>query len=566
MPFAKDALDYLPGDVVEGRYRTTGVLGRGGFGAVYAAEHLGTLQAVALKILTSNDDDPHSVERFYREARITAALTHPNTVRVFDVGRDGDNGALFLAMELLRGPNLEQLMRRLVEENRAMTEAEAIEIAIPVLKSLAEAHAAGLVHRDLKPANIMLASVTAGPPVVKVLDFGCSHTRDSTLTNEGAVMGTPGYMSPEQCRGEDVDMRSDLYAISVILYRCITGRLPFEDTSPMTLLFKHAHQAPPDPCTVTEREIRPETRDMLLRGLAKQPDERFASALDMRKYLESLRKSLPVQPGNPEHLLTDIVAFAMGPRSVRPESAPFEIDDLGDEATRGRTQNYAVRADLNRAQMLMSAVQEPENTQKSVVGLGQPATATSAVQPAGTGAPPIGQALPPKVQRLQRAGIGLGILAVVVGVALGALGGRPAPPQASAAVAPPRPMSPPAAPVAAAVMQPPAPPPATEPQRAQPTAQQLAQALALEAKNADPAQALLLLTQAAALDPNNGEYAEKLAKLRLTAAPATPSVHDEPAKAVRVPNHAPKDRAPPHADKPVVAEQPRGHVQPRLME
>ncbi len=231
----KDALSYVPGDVVAGRYRITGVLGRGGFGAVYAGQHLGTEQPVAIKMMSASVEDQDAVQRFFREARITAKLTHPNSVRVFDVGRDGD-GPLYMVMEMLRGPTLEQLLQGLAERGRPLSEAETIEIAVAVLRSLAEAHAAGLVHRDLKPANIMLHRVPGVADQVKVLDFGCSHTADSNLTTEGTVMGTPGYMSPEQCLGEPVDPRSDLYALGVVLFRCVTLRLPFTDQSALTLL------------------------------------------------------------------------------------------------------------------------------------------------------------------------------------------------------------------------------------------------------------------------------------------------------------------------------------------
>jgi hypothetical protein len=290
-PFAKDAMSYVPGDMVAGRYRVTGVLGRGGFGAVYSGEHLGTQQPVAIKMLTSHDQDGDAAQRFYREARITAKLSHPNTVRVFDVGQE-EGGPLYLVMELLRGLSLEQILAKLIDLRRPMTEAEALAVADPILRSLAEAHAAGLVHRDLKPANVMLHTMQGGTPVVKVLDFGCSHTQDSQLTSEGLVIGTPGYMSPEQCRGHAVDARSDLYALAVILYRAVTGRLPFEDTAPLTLMYRHANEPVPDPREVSMQEISPGFAKLLLQGLAKNPEDRFVDAADMRKALEVHRSQL----------------------------------------------------------------------------------------------------------------------------------------------------------------------------------------------------------------------------------------------------------------------------------
>ena len=205
------------GDVIERRYKLERQLARGGFGVVWSARHLRTNQQVAIKLLDGDRAAlrPGSVDRFLREARITAALRHPNTVRVFDVGGDdaSRDDPLYLVMEHLRGSTLEDVLFALSTRDIAMSEAAAIDIAMPVLGSLAEAHAAGLVHRDLKPGNIMLSEVVGASPVVKVLDFGCIYMRGSQLTVDGNVFGTPGYMSPEQIRGEPVDARSDLFAL-----------------------------------------------------------------------------------------------------------------------------------------------------------------------------------------------------------------------------------------------------------------------------------------------------------------------------------------------------------------
>lgn len=301
--FSRDALSYKAGDVVAGRYRITGVVGRGGFGAVYAAEHTGTQQAVALKMLTtSGADDTEAIARFYREARITAGLSSPHTVRVFDVDR-AKNGPLFIAMELLKGPTLEQVLKRLEAAQRIMSEQQTLQIAISILSSLAEAHAAGLVHRDLKPANVILSHVPGSDPVVKVLDFGCSRTVDSDLTLEGTVLGTPGYMSPEQCRGEAVDGRSDLYALGVISYRCTTGRLPFESEQPLTLIYKHASEPVPDPRTVSMHEVSETMAALLMRALEKTPDDRFHNARKMRQALRdaSAHVSDAVRHANDTH-------------------------------------------------------------------------------------------------------------------------------------------------------------------------------------------------------------------------------------------------------------------------
>ena len=288
--FARDALSYEPGDVIGDRYRVTGTLGRGGFGAVYAAEHTETGHAVAVKLLTVDPDGVSDdvVRRFYREARMTARLTARETVRVFDVGQTA-GGPMFLAMELLRGLSLEQLLRQLAVSGTQMTEAEAIDIAIPILKSLAEAHKAGLVHRDLKPANIMIARVGDDDSIVKVLDFGIARTGDSSLTGQGNALGTPGYMSPEQVRALDLDGRSDLYALGCVLFRCVTGELPFEHSDPFAQAFMHVTKDVPDPQALRDVPLSLGFHTCLMRCLAKEPEGRYSDARALRHALEAVR-------------------------------------------------------------------------------------------------------------------------------------------------------------------------------------------------------------------------------------------------------------------------------------
>ena len=196
-----DATLVHSGDVIDGRYRVTGVLGRGGFGAVYAAEHTGTQQKIAIKMMLPNAAgvDEAEVRRFHREAQVTANLRHPNTVRVIDVGQ-AKTGAMYIAMELLHGPTLEQVLRDRAAVGKVLPPHEVIDIGVQVLRSLQEAHKQGLVHRDLKPANIMLCEGDDDEATtVKVLDFGIARQQDSSLTGAGTSLGTQAYMSPEQC-------------------------------------------------------------------------------------------------------------------------------------------------------------------------------------------------------------------------------------------------------------------------------------------------------------------------------------------------------------------------------
>lgn len=296
MSFSKDASSFRAGDVVLDRYRITGTLGRGGYGAVYAAEHLGTQQALALKMLSVDPSTTHDdvVARFYREARITAGLTDVHTVRVFDVGQVED-GPLFMAMELLRGPELSAVVRGVELSGRRVSQQEAIEIALPVLQSLAEAHKAGLVHRDLKPANIIIATMGDEHRVVKVLDFGIAHTQDSELTSEGQALGTPAYMSPEQVKGKSLDSRADLYSLGVILYRCLAGRPPFRADDSFALAFMHVQEEVPD----LRGFCGPEVDDAMIaavhRALSKDPDDRFQTAQEMHQALSQVADAARVR-------------------------------------------------------------------------------------------------------------------------------------------------------------------------------------------------------------------------------------------------------------------------------
>ncbi len=285
-------------EVIDDRYRVTGLLGRGGFGAVYTAEHTGTGQAIALKVMVVGDGgapDVGAVRRFYKEAQVTAQLRHPNTVRVFDVGQT-QTGALYIAMELLHGGTLEERFNALAAQGEVLGVRGGLDVAIPVLRSLAEAHRNDLVHRDLKPANIMLSEVVEeDEPLVKVLDFGIARTQDSSLTGQGTALGTPAYMSPEQCMGGAVDGRSDLYSLGVILYRSVTGRLPFEDRNPLTIMYKHAHAELEPVQTAARVPVSSSFAAIVHRAMAKQPGARFATAREMRSALELARSDTELE-------------------------------------------------------------------------------------------------------------------------------------------------------------------------------------------------------------------------------------------------------------------------------
>jgi serine/threonine-protein kinase len=279
----------LTGSFLDGRYRIDEVIGRGAFGAVYAGEQLATGQRVAIKVLLAEPQGDRAVaeRRFAKEAQVLAQLRHPSTVRVFDVGVT-PGGAPYFAMELVDGPNLEQVFAFLASEGRVFGEPAMIDVMHQVLGSLAEAHALGLVHRDLKPANLMLTRVGDDELLVKVVDFGVVRTEGSDLTARASSLGTPRYMSPEQCRGETVDARADLYAVACIIVEAMSGEPPFNAERSLDAMLAQLAAPPP---TLESRGVAasPEVEALIARALDKAPAGRFATASTMRAVLDAVR-------------------------------------------------------------------------------------------------------------------------------------------------------------------------------------------------------------------------------------------------------------------------------------
>jgi tRNA A-37 threonylcarbamoyl transferase component Bud32 len=290
--FARAQSDPLLGQTIAGRFRVIERIGTGGMGTVYRAEQSGLGRSVALKVLKKElISDRDTVARFHREAKAMSMLMHPNTVRVFDFGED-DRGYLFLAMELLEG----ELLTAWIEREGAPPIEQAVGAAQEVLRSLAEAHSKGIIHRDLKPDNIFLARVDGhARPVVKVLDFGIAKVFrddqkiDALETQAGTVFGTPRYMSPEQAQGKVLDHRSDLYSVGVLLYQLLTGRPPFIDDDAVVVMAKHIRDVPDSPCKAAADRPIPRSLDKLvMRALAKEPEQRFDSADEMEAKLGAL--------------------------------------------------------------------------------------------------------------------------------------------------------------------------------------------------------------------------------------------------------------------------------------
>jgi eukaryotic-like serine/threonine-protein kinase len=277
------APDHLPqpGEIVGGKYLIKKVLGRGGMGVVLAATHRVTGREVALKWLRPGaDDDALATQRLLREAQAAARVRHPNVVDVYDVGEH--DGALFLVMELLEG---ETLAARL-QERGALDTQETCALLVPVMRGVSEAHRSSVIHRDLKPANIFLSTEAgAAYPSARVLDFGVSKLvhgalGEDCLTQTGARVGTPFYMAPEQLTDAPVDHRADIYALGVMLFQCLSGRLPFEEQNYGALAVRVATTRAPRLDTLVPG-VSPQLADVVARAMAREPSERFQSVQQM---------------------------------------------------------------------------------------------------------------------------------------------------------------------------------------------------------------------------------------------------------------------------------------------
>lgn len=287
--FGASAISRLRRQVAEaqqlGQYYLRSQLGVGGMGEVYLAEHQLLKRPCAIKLIRpSVGSDPRAQERFEREVRLTATLSHPNTVEIYDYGRTED-GTYYYVMEYLPGLNLAEL----VEQHGPLPPGRAVYLLRQVCGALREAHAAGLIHRDIKPTNIFAAQRGGSDDVAKLLDFGLVRpvARPDTpqLSGEGQVLGTPLFMSPEQATsGRELDGRTDLYSLGAVAYYLLTGRPPFDQEDGIRLLIAHARDPVPPPSAI-RKDIPEDLERVVLRCLAKDPADRFPNAETLERAL-----------------------------------------------------------------------------------------------------------------------------------------------------------------------------------------------------------------------------------------------------------------------------------------
>jgi serine/threonine-protein kinase len=270
---------------IAGRYRLESRLGFGGMSTVHLAIDLRLERQVAVKLLAEHlADDPTFVSRFQREAQAAARLVHPNIVQVFDSGRDERTGQYFIVMEYIEGSSCAEILR----DDGWVEVDEALAIIGQACEGLHYAHRHGVVHRDVKPGNLLRAREGE----VKLADFGIAKaTEQSSITQVGSVLGTAAYLAPEQARGEEAGPSADLYALGVVTYQLISGRLPYEATSLTELALKQQQESPPMLDTLVAA-VTPELAEAVAMALALDPRDRYKTALEMEHALSNGAKGV----------------------------------------------------------------------------------------------------------------------------------------------------------------------------------------------------------------------------------------------------------------------------------
>lgn len=305
------AADPLLNTTIDGKYIIEAVIGKGGMGVVYRARHTNFNRQFAIKVLKSDlVTDPQAVKRFRNEANAAGAIRHPNAIAITDFNITND-GIAYLVMDYVEGRSL----REIVKKEGPQTYQRTVKLLCQVCDAVAAAHRKGIIHRDLKPDNIMVENTEDGE-MVHVLDFGIAKLSQNPAYSEnitvgGAILGSPYYMSPEQCDGRQLDPRSDIYSLGIILYELLNGKVPFRAQTPWGLVKMHC-STPPQPLRGKRPDIPPALEAAILKALAKTPNERQSSALELRKELESSLNTANVANSN----------YSLSPEQPQPSFSP----------------------------------------------------------------------------------------------------------------------------------------------------------------------------------------------------------------------------------------------------
>ncbi|MGC4091716.1 MAG: protein kinase [Polyangiaceae bacterium] len=325
MPSPQTGTDPMIGQLVGGRFRVTGVLGEGGMGIVYVGEQQmgSTVRKVAVKTLHQHlSKDPSVRARFHRECGTVAQLEHPNTIKFYDFGETPD-GTLYIAMEFVAGRALADALQK----EGPFNPERAIRIMRQVCGALDEAHGQGIIHRDLKPENVILTNRAGETDVVKVLDFGIAARsesadaqREQKLTQQGMVLGTPPYMSPEQFTGKALDARSDVYSLGVMAYELLTGRLPFDADTPWQWATQHMTAQPiPFEVAAPSKNIAPAMRQAILKSMSKDREQRQGSAREFfAEFSDGGRVTVDAPAPAAAHQSTGTAAMDVMPPAYNP--------------------------------------------------------------------------------------------------------------------------------------------------------------------------------------------------------------------------------------------------------
>lgn len=406
---------------VIGNYRIDALLGQGGMGAVYRGMDIMLERPVAIKALRSEvASQPQLVERFRQEARTLARLLHPNIATLYSLVRDGDD--LYMVMEFCEGETFESILRR----RGRLSPEEALPLFTQALDGLGHAHQHGIVHRDIKPANLMRLPDGS----VKVMDFGIARLLGSSrMTQTRHTVGTAEYMAPEQIRSKDVDARTDVYALGVLLYEMLTGRVPFEHESFFEVMQAHLQETP-DPPRQFEASIPDGLEDVILRALAKEPADRFDSVDTLQEALRALgiahaplatpkaTVAAPPPPPSPDKGTAEVAPPTTPkrkPRRKKPDAAPTTPATKGDPAA-------TVIADPTSTQPAPTVLAPPTDGPPPATVVAPAPTAISppptgiATSPAAlaTSQTPVWKRIPPRTAMMAGGGVLLLLLSLVL--------------------------------------------------------------------------------------------------------------------------------------------------------